>query len=231
MGGRKRKGNFGEKKNGCGYQKASAHLLRVLSEFLKALREGGSSRSSVTPPIIKIEPYWVREMSDTETAWNKALTGLQQTPFCMTTNTSLGVLTVGNLRGGGSQNALFSLSTATHCVDASVTCCTLRAAPPPLAGIRGHRQLDPQSLAAAGGMVDRGVNHLVNGVEQTGDILQNKGGRGESLQIAFMWEKFHHRASKDRCLHKGRNTLSAHIREKTLIAMLFWSFVHLNSLS
>lgn len=62
MGGRKRKGNFGEKKNGCGYQKASAHLLRVLSEFLKALREGGSSRSSVTPPIIKIEPYWVREM-------------------------------------------------------------------------------------------------------------------------------------------------------------------------
>lgn len=111
MGGRKRKGNFGEKKNGCGYQKASAHLLRVLSEFLKALREGGSSRSSVTPPIIKIEPYWVREMSDTETAWNKALTGLQQTPFCMTTNTSLGVLTVGNLRGGIPKCPLLSF----HC--------------------------------------------------------------------------------------------------------------------
>lgn len=99
----------------------------------------------------------------------------------MTTNTSLGVLTVGNLRGDPKMPS--SLSTATHCVDASVTCCTLRVAPPPLAGIRGHRQLDPQSLAAAGRMVDRGINHLVNGVEQTGDILQNKGGRGESLQI------------------------------------------------
>lgn len=50
-------GALEKRKNGCGYQKASAHLLRVLSEFLKALREGGSSRSSVTPPIIKIEPY------------------------------------------------------------------------------------------------------------------------------------------------------------------------------
>lgn len=48
-GGRKRggeegkKGNFGEKKNGCGYQKDSAHLLRFLSEYLKALREGALS--------------------------------------------------------------------------------------------------------------------------------------------------------------------------------------------
>lgn len=116
---------------------------------------------------------------------------------------------------GGPQNALFSLSTATHCVDASVTCCTLRAAPPSLAGIRGYRQLDPQSLAAAGGMVDRGINHLVNGVEQTGDILQNKGGRGKSLQIAFMWEKFHHRASKDRCLHKGRTHFQCTFRKNS----------------
>lgn len=102
----------------------------------------------------------------------------------MTANTSLGVLTVGNLRGWGPQNALSSLSAATHGADASLTCCTLRAAPPALAGIGRHGQLDPQSLAAAGRMVDRGVDHLVNGVEQTGDILQNTGGRAESLQIA-----------------------------------------------
>lgn len=234
MGGRKSGGgggNFGEKKNGCGYQKASAHLLRVLSEFLKALREGGSSRSSVTPPIIKIEPYWVREMeryrdceeqSSDRPAADAFLHDNKHIPRC----------TDSRQLKGGPQNALFSLSTATHCVDASVTCCTLRAAPPPLAGIRGHRQLDPQSLAAAGGMVDRGVNHLVNGVEQTGDILQNKGGRGESLQIAFMWEKFHHRASKPHTIvcKKAETHFQCTFRKK-LITMLFWSFVHSNSLS
>lgn len=78
---------------------------------------------------------------------------------------------------GGPQNALLSLSTATHCAYASFTCCTLRAVSPPLVGIWGHRQLDPQSLAAAWRMVDRGINYLINGVEQTGDILQNMEGR------------------------------------------------------
>lgn len=46
-----------KEKNGCGYQKDSAHLLRFLSQYLKALREGGRSLSSVTPPIIKNEPH------------------------------------------------------------------------------------------------------------------------------------------------------------------------------
>lgn len=95
-----KKGNFVEKKNGCGYQKDSAHLLRVLSKFLKAQRKGGFSHSSVTPPSLKLNPIEWEKWSDAETVRNKALTGLKQTPFCMTTNTSLGVLTVGNLRGG-----------------------------------------------------------------------------------------------------------------------------------
>lgn len=204
------KGNFGEKeKNGCGYQKASAQLLRVLSEFLKALREGGSFRSSVTPPIIKIEPYWVREMEQCRDCEEQSSDRPEADAF-LHDNKHIPRCADSRQLKEGPQNALFSRSTATHCVDASFTCCTLRAAPPLLAGIRGHRQLDPQSLAAAGGMVDRGINHLINGVEQTGDILQNKGGRGESLQIAFMWEKFHHLASKDRCVQRQKHTFSSH---------------------
>lgn len=55
---RGKKGTLEKKKNGCGYQKDSAHLLRFLSEYLKALRKGGgASLSSVTPPIIKNEPH------------------------------------------------------------------------------------------------------------------------------------------------------------------------------
>lgn len=93
------KGNFGEKKNGCGYQKDSAHLLRFLSEYLKALRKGGGPLLALSlPPSLKMNPIEWERWSYTETARNKALTGLKQTPFCMTTNTSLGELTAGNLR-------------------------------------------------------------------------------------------------------------------------------------
>lgn len=60
---------------------------------------GGGSLSCVTPPSLKMNPIEWERWSDTETTRNKALTGLKQTPFCMTTNTSLGELTAGNLRG------------------------------------------------------------------------------------------------------------------------------------
>lgn len=40
-----------------------------------------------------------------------------------------------------------------------------------LASIRGHCELHPQRLARGRGMVDRGVNHLVDGVQQAGDVL------------------------------------------------------------
>lgn len=90
-----KKGNFVRKKNGYGYQKDSAHLLRVLSKFLKAQREGGFSRSSVTPPSLKLNPIewemeWCRDCEEQSSDGPEA--------DCMTTNTSLGVLTVGNLR-------------------------------------------------------------------------------------------------------------------------------------
>lgn len=52
-----------------------------------------------------------------------------------------------------------------------VTCGALSAAPPALAGVGGDGELDPQCLAAAGGMVDRRVHHLIDGVEQAGDVL------------------------------------------------------------
>lgn len=58
----------------------------------------------------------------------------------------------------------------------SLTCRPLRAALPPLAAVRSHRQLDSQRLAAAGGVVDGGVHHFVDGVEQAGDVLQARGG-------------------------------------------------------
>lgn len=99
---RGKKGNFGEKKNGCGYQKDSAHLLRFLSEYLKALRGGGGGGALLALsllPSLKMNPIEWERWSYAETARNKALTVLKQTPFCMTTNTSLGALTAGNLRG------------------------------------------------------------------------------------------------------------------------------------
>lgn len=55
------KGTLSKKKNGCGYQKDSAHLLRVLSKIVKAHREGGVLSLLCHSPIIKTEPYWVRE--------------------------------------------------------------------------------------------------------------------------------------------------------------------------
>lgn len=135
------KGNFGEKKNGCGYQKDSAHLLRFLSEYLKALREGGSSLLALSlPPSLKMNPIEWERWSDAETARNKALTGLKKPPFCMTTNTSLDELTARNTRGTP-KCPLFSAA-PTHRVKASITCGTLRAAPPPLAGVGSHGELD-----------------------------------------------------------------------------------------
>ena len=124
---------------------------------------------------------WER-WSDAETARNKALTGLKQTPFCVTTNTYLGELTAGNSKGGDPRNALSSSPrNPTHRADASFTCRALRAAPPPLAGVGSHRELDPQRLAAAGGVVDGGVHDLVDGVEQAGDILQ------EGWEVEVKW--------------------------------------------
>lgn len=107
--------------------------------------------------------------SDTGTARNKALTGLKRAPFCATTNTSPSELTAGNT-GGSSECPLFS-DAAAHRVEASFTCRTRRTTPPPLAGVRSHRELDPKRLAAARGMVDGGVNNLIDGVKQAGDVL------------------------------------------------------------
>lgn len=174
---RGRKGNVGEKKNGCGYQKDLAHLLRFLLERLKAVREGGgSSLGSVTPhPLqsLKMNPIEWEGWSDTGTARNKALTGLKRPPFCATTNTSLSELTAGGTEGS-SECPLFSAAAA-HSVNVSFTCRTLRTTPPLLAGVRRHGQLDPQRLTAAGRMVDGGVDDLVDGVEQAGDVLQRRG--------------------------------------------------------
>lgn len=130
---------------------------------------------------------WER-WSDAETARNKALTGLKQPPFCMTTNTSLGELTAGNTRGTP-KCPLFSTA-PTHCVNASFTCRALRATPPPLAGVGSHGELDPQCLAAAGRMVDGGVHDLIDGVEQAGDILQDTRGGGE-FNLGFLIQSFH----------------------------------------
>lgn len=159
---RREKGNFGEKKNGFGYQKDSAHLLRFLSEYLKALRGGAPLLALSLLPSLKMNPIEWERWSDAETARNKALTGLKQTPFCMTTNTSLGEMTAGNLRRDQKMPSL--ASNPTNCVNASFTCRTLCAAPPTLAGIRSHREFDPQRLAAAGRVVDGGVHHLIYGV-------------------------------------------------------------------
>lgn len=46
-----------------------------------------------------------------------------------------------------------------------------------LAPIRGHRELDPQRLARRWGVVDGGINHLVDGVQQAGDVLDREGSR------------------------------------------------------
>ena len=46
-----------------------------------------------------------------------------------------------------------------------------------LAPIRGHRELDPQRLARRWGVVDGGIDHLVDGVQQAGDVLDREGSR------------------------------------------------------
>lgn len=84
--------------------------------------------------------------------------------------------------GGTPENALSSSPRdPTHRAGASFTCRALRAAPPPLAGVGSHRELDPQRLAAAGGVVDGGVHDLVDGVEQAGDILE------EEWEVEVKW--------------------------------------------
>lgn len=40
-----------------------------------------------------------------------------------------------------------------------------------LAPVGGHGELHPQRLAGCRGVVDRGIHHLVDGVQQAGDIL------------------------------------------------------------
>lgn len=177
--GRKRRAEKRElwrKENGCGYQKDSAHLLRFLSEYLKALREGGPLLALSLPPSLKMNPIEWERWSDAETARNKALTGLKQPPLCMTTNASLAELTAGNIRGTP-KCPLFSI-TPSHCVNATFTCCTLRTTPPPLAGVGSHGELDPQCLAATRRMVDRRVHDLIDGVQKAGDILQDRCCRG-----------------------------------------------------
>jgi len=104
---------------------------------------------------------------------NKALTGLKRPPFCMTTNKSLSELTAGST--GGSPKCPVFYAAVAHCANASFTCCTLRTTPPPLAGVRSHRELHPQSFAAARRMVDRGIYNLIDSVEQASDVLRVRG--------------------------------------------------------
>lgn len=40
-----------------------------------------------------------------------------------------------------------------------------------LAPIRGHGELHPQSLARRRGVVDGGIDHLIDGVQQAGNVL------------------------------------------------------------
>lgn len=74
--------------------------LKVSFRVFEGTEEGGGGPllALSLPPSLKMNPIEWERWSYTETARNKALTGLKQTPFCMTTNTSLGELTAGNLR-------------------------------------------------------------------------------------------------------------------------------------
>ena len=71
-------------------------------------------------------------------------------------------------------------------LNASFTCRTLCAAPPPLAGVGSHRELDPQRLAAAGRVVDGGIHDFIDGVEQAGDVLQVDMAGGGEFNLAFL---------------------------------------------
>ena len=46
-----------------------------------------------------------------------------------------------------------------------------------LAPIGGHRELDPQRLARRRGVVDGGIDHLIDGMQQAGDVLDREGSR------------------------------------------------------
>lgn len=47
-------------------------------------------------------------------------------------------------------------------------------APLALAALGGHSELYPQHLAGCRGVVDRGVHHLIDGVQQAGDVLNGR---------------------------------------------------------
>lgn len=124
------------------------------------------------PPIIKNEPHWVgegelqqrrqgtklwRAWSSHLSAWKAHISGW------FDSRQQKGEPKMPSL--------LLQPQPMWRCV---ATCCTLRTTPPPLAGVGGHREFDPQCLAAARRMVDRGVYYFIDGVEQAGDILQNR---------------------------------------------------------
>lgn len=145
-GGTKRGGAGGEKRElwrkekWLWLSKGLSTSLKVSFRVFEGAEGGGSLLALSLPPSLKMNPIEWERWSDAETARNKALTGLKKPPFCMTTNTCLDELTACNTRGTP-KCPLFSAA-PTHCVNASFTCGTLRAAPPPLAGVRSHRELD-----------------------------------------------------------------------------------------
>ena len=46
-----------------------------------------------------------------------------------------------------------------------------------LAPVGGHGELYPQRLAGRRGVVDGGIHHLIDGVQQAGDVLGGEGSR------------------------------------------------------
>lgn len=57
---------------------------------------------------------------------------------------------------------------------AALTSLIDKDAPLALAAIGGHGELYPQHLAGCWGVVDRGVHHLIDGVQQAGDVLNGR---------------------------------------------------------
>lgn len=141
----------------------------------RRLREGGPLLALSLLPSLNMNPIEQKRWSD----GNKALTGLS---CCLSagTQTCLWLSWQQATQEGPPKTPPppTLLFTSTHSVNASFTCCTLGTTSPPLAAIRGHGQLDTQSLTAAGRMVDWGVHNLIDGVKQTGDVLHINSGRG-----------------------------------------------------
>lgn len=53
-----------------------------------------------------------------------------------------------------------------------------------LAPIGGHSELHPQRLAGRRGVVDGRIDHLVDGVQQAGDVLDGEGSRSPHMASA-----------------------------------------------